>query len=337
MFAGSFGVDSKIKTITVDSGNPVYYMEDGVLYANLTEENIPDDSSYIAGLWLIKYPSGRDETSFTVPEGVVGIEQHAFVDCTDLTEVILPDSLHTIGAGAFWECSGLTKLELPGNLKKIYDSTIDQCTGLVELVIPASVELIGGYLEPNTPNFDRVVFLGDMPEMFAQTFSSNRSVDVYYPAGNTTWEAALQMYAGYDYVQWHEACATHQFVSKTQGVTCVLTGYTGQECSVCGLVEVTGELIPPTGHDLVRDGMQEPSCEDWGVTFYRCTACGKSIAEGEVAPLGHNYDENGNCLRCVADDTQLQEFMKYLLLIMLGILAVIAIPVVIVNMARRRK
>lgn len=250
--AGTFGIDSVVETITVDPANPVYYVVDGVVYGHYSEDCNVDDC-HVAGDWLVKYPAGRDETSFTVPEGIVGIEQHAF-DCgTNLTEIILPDSLQTLYCGAFWGCNGLTKITLPENLKKIYDGAFAECFGLVELVIPASVEFLGYYLLPEPNNLEQVVFLGDAPEMFDQVFAG-QTVDIYYPANNTTWEKAIQMYAQEGGVRWIESCETHQFEDKARAATCTLTGYTGRECTVCGFVEVTGELIPAS-HDYNENGV----------------------------------------------------------------------------------
>ena len=190
LYAGSFGNYSQLKTITVDPANPYYYVEDGVLYGHYVD-GIHTDNWYTAGDWLIKYPSGSDATSFTVPEGIVGIEQHAFDSAANLQEIILPDSLNTICNGAFWFCSGLTKIQLPDNLKRIGASPFSQCTNLVELVIPASVEHLDYYVIER--HMERIIFLGDAPEMFSQTFDG-ANVDVYYPAGNATWtEAVLQL------------------------------------------------------------------------------------------------------------------------------------------------
>ena len=315
LFGGSFGIDCQLKTITVDPKNPYYYVEDGVLYATYVE-GVNTDDCLIPGKWLVKYPAGIDATSFTVPEGTLGIEMHAFDSAASLTEIILPDSLHTIYSSVFSYCTGLTKMELPNNLKKIYANPFECCTNLVELEIPASVEFLSYYLVNSygTPGLKQVVFLGDMPEMYFETFQWC-DLDIYYPAGNTTYQDAIQMNTSseqwsvgcgdnfdlaqmqidYENVRWHESCASHQFVSKVLEPTCTTSGYTGQECTVCGLIEVTGEITPATGHDWVLDYVQQPSCEFSGVETYRCSICSEYVWEEFGSPIGHSYDENGNC------------------------------------------
>ena len=289
LFGGSFGLECMLETITVDPGNPYFYVEDGVLYSHYVE-GIQTDSCHIAGDWLLKYPAGIDAASFTVPEGIVGLEQHAFDSAVNLQEINLPDSLHTIYSAAFWSCSRLAKLELPGNLKKIYDSPVDYRTSISELIIPASVEYIGYYLVPTSSNLKQVVFLGDMPEMYFETFQW-ADVNIYYPAGNTTYADAIEMnadsdrwhigcaqnydaaqkHADYGNVRWIEACETHQFVSKTQEPSCEISGYTRQECSMCGLmVAGTEEIISPTGHNYDENGV----CTNCGATTYVAPAEG---------------------------------------------------------------
>ena len=51
----------------------------------------------------------------TIPETVTTIEDEAFQDCINLTEVNLPDSLTHIGAHAFANCKSLKHIRIPGN------------------------------------------------------------------------------------------------------------------------------------------------------------------------------------------------------------------------------
>lgn len=317
LFGGSFGIECMLETITVDPANPYYYVEDGVLYGHYVE-GIQTDSCHIAGNWLVKYPAGSDATTFTVPEGIIGLEQHAFDSADKLQEINLPDSLHTIYSAAFWRCSNLAKLELPGNLKKIYDSPFSECNGIMQLVIPASVEFISYSLVANTPNLEQVVFLGDMPEMYFETFQW-ANVDIYYPARNTTYLDAIEMnadsdrwhigcaqnydsaqkHADYENVRWIEACASHQFETITRPSNCTGYGYNGQKCSVCGFVEITGEWIPPKGHTVVS---VPTTCEAPGSEY--CSTCMIVLSLSDDIVSGHNYDENGICTNCGANSGQ---------------------------------
>jgi hypothetical protein len=209
LYFGSFGPHSKLKTITVDPDNPVYYVQDGILYANMRGEYLVS-SCHIPGTWLVKYPVGGEETSFTVPEGVVFIDQLAFDSCIHLREIHLPDSLEVVYCEAFWGCGSLASLEFPDNLREIHDSVFVEVNGLVTLVIPASVEFMG-YNVITSNHLENVVFLGDAPELFDNTFGGAREMNVYYPAGNTTWEPVIQMFAHQPGLRFIEMCETHQF------------------------------------------------------------------------------------------------------------------------------
>ena len=44
------------------------------------------------------------ETSYTIPNSVTTIGEHAFSDCDSLTSINIPNSVTTIGEGAFCKC-----------------------------------------------------------------------------------------------------------------------------------------------------------------------------------------------------------------------------------------
>lgn len=314
LYAGSFGIGSKIKTFTVDPNNPCYYVVDGVLYGHY-KEGVNTDSCHQSGDWLVKYPVGTDATSFTVPEGIIGIEQHAFDGVTDLQEVILPGSLRNIYIGAFWGCSGLARIDLPEGLTHIYDSAFSECTALVELVIPSSVTYVGSSVVWFC-DLESLVFLGDAPEMYGTAFY-HQNITVHYPAGNPTWEEAVYLYSGNEGVTWYDSCGNaylssdthrdvkwiptcenHQFAEVSRAAGCT-TGYTGLKCSVCGLLELT-EIIPGTGHTLVVSDSYEPCCDGPGGIIYCCPTCGKSHYLTEIVgvALGHDFADDGFCIRC---------------------------------------
>ncbi len=74
-------------------------------------------------------------------EGLVGIDDRAFTDCT-IETVTLPESLTNIGHYAFWDCKKLKSVHLPDNLQKLGRNAFDGCTALTEINIPATLETI---------------------------------------------------------------------------------------------------------------------------------------------------------------------------------------------------
>lgn len=83
--------------ITVDSNNSSFCSESGVLFNK-------DKTT------LIYYPLGKNDSSYTIPDGVTVIEQYAFYCNSKLTSVTIPSGVTSIGEMAFRECSGLTSV-----------------------------------------------------------------------------------------------------------------------------------------------------------------------------------------------------------------------------------
>ena len=113
--------------ITVAEGNTVYKSVDGNLF------------SY-DGTRLIRYASGKEDTTYTVPDGTVIIEGNAFEYAKHLTEVILPDSVEEIGDQAFLYCENLKTLPLGKGLRIIGGQAFGYCESLTEVTIPDHVE-----------------------------------------------------------------------------------------------------------------------------------------------------------------------------------------------------
>ena len=85
--------------IDVDENNTGYSSVDGVLFnKNKT--------------LLIRYPEGKTETEYIIPDTVLSINEGAFRNCTSLTNIILPDSVMFIGCGAFEGCSELKQIHI---------------------------------------------------------------------------------------------------------------------------------------------------------------------------------------------------------------------------------
>ncbi len=78
-----------------------------------------------------------------IEDGVTGIGDDAFYDCTSLTSVTIPDSVTSIGNSAFLNCTSLTSVTIPDSVTSIGNSAFYGCTSLTTIVIPDSVASIG--------------------------------------------------------------------------------------------------------------------------------------------------------------------------------------------------
>ncbi|GMO52155.1 MAG: hypothetical protein Ta2G_10020 [Termitinemataceae bacterium] len=119
-----------LTAIQLDTNNKKYTSRDGVFFNKI-------------GDTLIRYPAGKKEKQYVIPESVTIIEVDAFSSCTGLTSVSIPASVTSIEGGAFCGCTGLTSVSIPASVTSIGRNAFDGCTGLTSVSIPASVTSIG--------------------------------------------------------------------------------------------------------------------------------------------------------------------------------------------------
>lgn len=144
---------TSLKSINVVSDNDCFSSDNGVLFDKKKTK-------------LIRYPEGKLEISYTIPNSVTSIgynafrncagltsitipnsvtciETFAFHNCTGLTSITIPNSVTSIGYYAFSNCSSLTSITIPNGVTTIKDGTFEDCSNLTSVTIPDSVTSIG--------------------------------------------------------------------------------------------------------------------------------------------------------------------------------------------------
>ena len=96
---------------------------------------------------------------------VVGIDNLAFVGCTELTSVSIPDGIVTISANAFYGCVGLSTLTLPISVSTIGNQAFYGCDNLASITVYWTGE-------------------ESLPNISDQTFSRHNAV-LNVPSGKT--------------------------------------------------------------------------------------------------------------------------------------------------------
>jgi len=119
-----------LPSIDVDGGNPVFSSLDGVLY----------DKAFSK---LLVYPSGRPDTSFTVPGTVSVIDNYSFFDCKYLVSLTVPGSVDAINMGAFTESDALSSIIIENGLTIIGVKAFFSCYALNSVTFPESLTHIG--------------------------------------------------------------------------------------------------------------------------------------------------------------------------------------------------
>ena len=104
--------------INVDNDNENYISEDGIVF-NKEKTNI------------VRYPSGKTETTYKIPDKVEIIESDAFEGCQSLTEIKIPDKVTRIGIKAFSGCTRLEKVEILGRKTMIEREAFSGCEKVV--------------------------------------------------------------------------------------------------------------------------------------------------------------------------------------------------------------
>ena len=141
-----------IKSIEVDPENKVYASENGVLFDKAMTE-------------LIKYPSGKKDKSYAVPEGVVTISDRAFNYCPEISSVTLPQSVAYIGSYAFYDCGKLIDIDLPKSVETIGEGAFADCSNLESIVIPDGIISVNNATFRNRYHLSSVVLPSGIVEI----------------------------------------------------------------------------------------------------------------------------------------------------------------------------
>ena len=117
--------------ISVNSENANYTSENGVLFNK--------DKTKI-----VRYPAGKKDSSYSIPDSVTSIGDCAFSGCTSLTSITIPDSVTSIGNHAFFgfDGSSLTSITIPDSVISIGENAFSW-SALTSITIPDNVTSIG--------------------------------------------------------------------------------------------------------------------------------------------------------------------------------------------------
>lgn len=126
----AFNGCENLVSIDVDENNEEYQSVDGVLYTK-------------DGKYLVRYPEGKNEATFVVPEGIEKICSCAFHFCKNLESIGIPEGATEIFDWVFFRCTNLTSITLPESLWKVGSGTFECCTALESIVLPAYIKTMG--------------------------------------------------------------------------------------------------------------------------------------------------------------------------------------------------
>ena len=165
---------SRLQTIAVESGSKYFTAVNNVLYS--ADRTV-----------LYQFPSGRNDSSFTVPSGVKFIYHKSFHNNKkNLCSVILPNGVTEIGYQAFEDCHVLSSINLPNTLTRIWDLAFEECLDLSAITIPASVIQIGVAPFPECTSLTAISVAAGNKHYSSQDgvlFNYDKTTLIQYPAG----------------------------------------------------------------------------------------------------------------------------------------------------------
>ena len=237
----AFSGCDKLTDLFVDSQNPKFYSDDGVLFnKNQTE--------------LLLYGSGRNASSFTIPNTVSKIGKRAFYNCKNLVSVVFPknDSFTVIDSSTFYGCSSLQDIEIPQQITTIGSSAFCYCTSLNCIEIPKCVSEIGSGAFSSCSSLTDVTICNSECSIYESENVFPSSTIIRACSGSTA-----QVYAN-TYSRSFESIG-HQYeeIERVEPASYTENGYVKSVCSICGNEKTAPLAYYKTHSDSTRFASNE--------------------------------------------------------------------------------
>jgi hypothetical protein len=189
---------SSLTSITVDTNNPRYAGEGGVLYNKEKTALIAYPSASgtvtipgsVTSIGVGAFNNNTSLTGITIPEGVTEIGNSTFYGCTSLTSITIPAGVTSIGNSTFYRCTSLTSITIPEGVTEIGGGAFYDCSSLTSLTIPASVTTIGFYAFDGWTNTQTIYIEGHASQAAADAMWGGSSwrrdcnATIVYQGGN---------------------------------------------------------------------------------------------------------------------------------------------------------
>ena len=267
----AFNGCSGLTDITVDSNNPYYCSESGVLFnKNKTA--------------LICYPAGKTDSSYKIPDEVTSIEYAAFEACTGLTSITIGGGVTSIDYYAFKRCTGLESITIPDSVNSIGYEAFDRCTKLTSIYIPDGISIGFGAI-PSTATRITYIVNSDGSVTITKIELTNGQNTIDIPTA-INGKKVIAVEEGY------RSCVGNHTCASSTPATCINKA----ACGICGQ-DYYGD------HNISHhDAVPHTCTADGTIEYWECSVCGKyfSDADGtteitnivdpnDPAP-GHNWD-----------------------------------------------
>ena len=216
---------------------------------------------------IIKYPEGRINKNYIIPNGVSSVQHGAFSNNSYLTNITIPNSVTSIGNNILYDSSCIETI--------YYNGTEEQWNQIT----------ISSY---NDDLFNTTIHYMICTHKYEATVTQSSCSKVGY----TTYTCLL---CSDTYVDDEVPVLGHDIIIDEAVVpTCTETGLTeGQHCSRCDDVTIEQEIVPALNHKdtLVQVDAKSPTCTETGLTEgQHCSRCDDVTVEQEIVPALNHKD-----------------------------------------------
>jgi len=205
-------------------------------------------------------------TNIIIGKNIEEIGMTAFYGCTSLESITIPVTIKNIGVYAFSNCTNLTSVKLECNVGSIGQGTFNACNKLTSITIPDSVKNIQQDAFSNCTNLKTVEIRNGVEEIGSNAF------------GNCTSLESITIPGSVQYIRSNafSNCTNITSVTIEYGVTSI--GQTAfQDCS-----SLTSVTIPASVTTIGDNA------------FERCTKLVEVTFKGNIAYFGSAFPENAN-------------------------------------------
>ena len=281
----AFSMCSKLEKINVDVANNNYCSVDGIVFNK--EKTI-----------LVSYPSGKAESSYSIPNTVDSIEASSFSGCVNLEELNIPNSVTCIEDCAFKHCELLKNIKISNSINRICSGVFQYCYSLTNIIIPDGVIEIGDYAfygctsltSVSIPTSVRIIDWHSLGFYYDEENDVTAKIPDFTIYGYTG--TAAETYAnenGFTFIALDDE-HTHTFSAwtVTKEATCTAEGVETRTCSGCGATET--KKIEKKEHSLTHVE-EDSTCKIQGISYDICDMCGNTFNYSVLPLAPHTFGE----------------------------------------------
>ena len=239
-----------LSVIRVMDGNVAYKDISGVLFS-------------ADGTKIVYYPRGKQNSSYTIPDGVTIIGESAFAGYNEyLTTLIIPECVVTIEREAF-KGSCIHELTLPESMYEICDYAF--YGSQLRKINIGTTEIIGAYAFANC-ELTSVTMSGNVKTIGKYAFEQNNNLtefvyegilqEWYTVAKGAGWHSGTGNYKVFciDGILRKDGSPTEApFDYTVYGDACTITGYYGKDTDVIIPEIIDGYMVIAIGENAFRD------------------------------------------------------------------------------------